>query len=64
MNNRFETLFMRAVDSKIDFESKNLVSGMGIETIEKYREQVGLIRGLLLMRDLWAETRKEIEKER
>jgi hypothetical protein len=64
MNSRFEAIFMRALDDKIGFESKNLIAGMGIDTIEKYREQVGVIRGLHLVRDLWDVAKSETDKER
>jgi len=64
MNSRFEDLFKRKLDEKIAFESKNLIAGMGIDTIEKYREQVGVIRGLLLLRALWDETKTAVDKER
>lgn len=63
MNSRFEQAFKRLLIKKIDHEKSNIVAGMGLDTIEKYREQVGLIRGLLLVEQLWADAITEADKE-
>jgi hypothetical protein len=55
---------MQALDRKIAFESKAIIEGMGIDSFEKYRECVGVIRGLSLVRALWDETKTLVDKER